>query len=581
MTEYFEVLSRDGPARLGELRLEDEIKTPGLIDDILIDEGSIWSNPRKENINGDRSKITVLPHRVFPPGTPHEIIESKKENPKKRDFPTATVQNSENPRSLGHDVYILTGFRERGREVVNKIIKAREELSPDTAIMAPSIATPSNLAILSYLGIDCFDKNKVIVEGRGGVYMDFTGEYKIEDLNELFCRCEYCRGSTPETISEKEISKHNLLCLKSELSRVRDKIKKGKIREYIEGQSRHKRWQVEAMRIVDNREYSQKRSPIARKSRMDTNSQESMDRPEIKRFTNRVINRYTVPRTDVAVLLPCSAKKPYSESQSHKKFRKSIRGRAHEIVITSPIGVVPRELELTYPAGHYDTPVTGRWTETEKTFVSNLLSQYLDKNNYDRIISHVPKEGYKEVVEKTKQNNNIEMEDTTVGDPRSKKSLEKLDKALENHTQASYSIQDKWFIRGIADYQFGKNIFDENLGLENIKVEGRFPQFRLFHSSSEELLATLTPEYGLLSLTIEGGKVFEAQKVEIDDFHPKGSVLAPGIKDADLSIHVGDEVLFKGPKAIGIGRSKMFGEEMIRSNRGISIDVRHVQKNPQ
>ncbi len=579
MTEYFEVLSRDGPARLGELRLEDEVKTPALVGDILKDEGSIWSKPRKENIEGNKSKITVLPHRVFPPGTPLEVIKSKNKNPSKKNFPSASVQNSEKPRSLGHDVYILTGFRERAREVVDRIIKARQKLEPDSAIMAPSIATPSNLAILVYLGIDCFDKNKVIIEGRGGTYMDSTGEYKIEDLNELFCSCEFCIDSTPETISKKEISKHNLLSLKSELSRIRDKIKKGKIREYIEGQTRQNRWQVEAMRIFDDTEYSQKRAPIARKSMMDTNSQESMDRAEIKRFTNRVINRYSAPRSDVAVLLPCSAKKPYSKSQSHKKFRKSIRGRAHEIIITSPIGVVPRELELTYPAGHYDTPVTGRWTETEKAFVSNLLSKYLEENNYDRIISHVPKEGYKEVVEKTKENNSLEIENTTEGDPRSKKSLEKLDNALGNSTQANYSIQDKWFIRGIADYQFGKNIFDENLSLENIKVKGRFPQLRLHKSGSNNLLATLTPEYGILSLTIEGGKVFQAPKVEIDDFYPKGSVLAPGIKDAEPSILVGDEVLFEGPEAIGIGRSQMTGKEMIESTRGISIDVRHVQKN--
>ncbi len=46
-------------------------------------------------------------------------------------------------------------------------------------------------------------------------------------------------------------------------------------------------------------------------------------------------------------------------SQSHKKFQRAIAGRAHELIITSPLGLVPRELECIYPAGHYDLPVTG------------------------------------------------------------------------------------------------------------------------------------------------------------------------------------------------------------------------------
>ena len=54
-------------------------------------------------------------------------------------------------------------------------------------------------------------------------------------------------------------------------------------------------------------------------------------------------------RTDTVVLLPCSARKPYSLSRSHALFAGAVRDRAHELIVTSPLGIVPRELEPLLP----------------------------------------------------------------------------------------------------------------------------------------------------------------------------------------------------------------------------------------
>jgi archaeosine synthase len=66
------------------------------------------------------------------------------------------------------------------------------------------------------------------------------------------------------------------------------------------------------------------------------------------------------------------------------------------------------------------------------------------------------------------------------------------------------------------------------------------------------------------------------KRVEIDDFVPHGSVLAPGVVDADESIRVGDEVVIEGPSAFAVGRAQMSGPEMVASSRGIASQVRHV-----
>ena len=68
---------------------------------------------------------------------------------------------------------------------------------------------------------------------------------------------------------------------------------------------------------------------VARSGVMRANSSESMQRVEVRRFAERLLTRYRPRNATVAVLLPCSAKKPYSLSQSHRRFQQAIAGRAH------------------------------------------------------------------------------------------------------------------------------------------------------------------------------------------------------------------------------------------------------------
>ncbi len=93
-------------------------------------------------------------------------------------------------------------------------------------------------------------------------------------------------------------------------------------------------------------------------------------------------------------------------------------------------------------------------------------------------------------------------------------------------------------------------------------------------------LGMLTEERGLLSLTMDGANRLggtEQYWVEIsDDFTLKGSVFAPGIKDADDSIRIGDEVLVKKKDRLcGVGVALMNGKEMKESTHGEAVKIRH------
>ena len=87
----------------------------------------------------------------------------------------------------------------------------------------------------------------------------------------------------------------------------------------------------------------------------------------------------------------------------------------------------------------------------------------------------------------------------------------------------------------------------------------------------------ITQERGLISLTLEGAQMINNYIVEIyDDFELIGSVFAPGIKNADKNIRIGDEVRVKNKKqTVAIGVAQMNGEEMITSTYGEAVKVRH------
>ena len=141
-------------------------------------------------------------------------------------------------------------------------------------------------------------------------------------------------------------------------------------------------------------------------------------------------------------------------------------------------------------------------------------------------------------------------------------------------------------MRAIADYLLGDGAGDELFG--DIRTTGRYPKLQVRTDDPEAgrggepgaQLATMVPQYGTLSFTLEGARQWvesdaPTKRVTIDGFVPRGSVLAPGVVDADDTIRPGDEVVIEGPQAFAVGRAEMSGPEMVESTRGIASEVRH------
>lgn len=581
MTEYFEVLDRDCAARRGTVRLSEPVSTPALVDDVLVDGGSRWSESRPLP-SGDDSRLTVLPHRTFPPGTDERVATAFDESSPTVDYPNAVVISPDTAADSGADAYVLggaPGYVGHAAAFVDAILDVRDAIPDDTALYLPGVATPGNVATLAYAGVDLFDEKRARARGLEGFYLSADGEEYLEDLQELPCPCGACRQPRSE-FTRKDCADHNAAALRAQLATVRHRIDSGRLRDYVEGQARHEAWLTATFRRLDQQYgYLEERTPIFRRDELLAASEDALRRVEIQRFAERVTGRYRKRLDAPLVLVPCSARKPYSDSQSHRQFSRAIGYRGHVVSMTSPIGVVPNELETTYPAQHYDSVVTGEWSETEIEFVASVLSRYLERVEYDRHIAHVPPGGYSEICARVTEETEIDFEYTVEDHPTTAESLSALDAALEGESSYPKSARESATVRAIADFQFGDGAGD--VLFDDVRVGGRYPSFRVMDGAGEQL-ATMVPQYGTLSVTLAGARTWverdvPTKRVRIDDFVPSGSVLAPGVVDAHPTIRPGDEVVVEGPAAFGVGRATCHGAAMVESTRGIVVDVRHVE----
>ena len=445
------------------------------------------------------------------------------------------------------------------RMYVDWLIGLKEKTPVDTAWYAPASALPSTVAILCYSGFDLFDYTAVDLKSAQGRFCTPEGDLPKAAFMSGICSCPGCAAGN--------LQEHNRHTLRQELALVTWFIGKGQLRDLVESRCRMDAAQVAVMRHLDqNYEFMERVQPVARAGILRANSGESMQRAEVRRFAERIIKRYIPPKTDVAVLLPCSARKPYSLSQSHRKFQQAIGGRAHELIVTSPLGLVPRELETVYPAGHYDVPVTGYWDAEECAVIADILTRYFRKHPYRRIIAHL-EGGALNVAQMAAGQCGITLEYSCTEHPTGNTSLNALDAALAGERK----IKDDR-LHGMISYQFNCDV-----DTKGTTLRGHFPE--VFYSRNNIQLFSIDTGTGMLRPTLDGWKIIpEGYRVYIDDFIPEGDILTPGVVSADPAIRDGDEVLVVGARALGTGRAALPADEMQRSRRGIAVHVRKIKR---
>lgn len=453
-------------------------------------------------------------------------------------------------------VIIFNGLEliQRPSKLVSFLVELRRKYGYTKLFYLQGISDPYIMPVLSYLGVNIFDDLYIRRESMERIKYTAAGKSRVE-YNPL---------------------EENIKFAESMLESIFDSIKNNTLREIAEkigisGKA------LEMLRIADTEYYGEFASVFpSRTPYIQANSLESLNRPDIAEYRKKILDYEKPDHRNIALLLPCSAKKPYSESKTHKKILGSIwqyRKYIHELIVTSPVGLVPRELESGYPARFYDIPVIGTWYEDEKLMMKNLIKGYLSKNRYTDIIAYIPDD--LDFIRESIPSSSTVIE----GRVTDEKNLSILQKALREKINPESEYGKKLDdYKALLRFQFGGWIMPY---LEDIKLINSFHQDMLVRGKN--ILFVYNDSIGRFSITPASGKFFlENNKfnVSIDNFRPTATVYAMGILDATPDIHAFDEVIMTHNNELrGTGTALIPSRAMIDMDSGAAIKVRAGLKN--
>ncbi|MFV2015598.1 MAG: DUF5591 domain-containing protein, partial [Candidatus Heimdallarchaeota archaeon] len=361
------------------------------------------------------------------------------------------------------------------KKLIELIMSVRNRIPPNIAIYIPGGVPIGYLGLMVGLGIDIFDDGAAYRSASNNIsYFDgFFREDKMKtraDLitlnrNELEREFQAIKSSLKQSTLWLRIARdmHSLPTVASTIKIF--------LKTYLN--------QMELARISSHN-----------KIKLQFTGDEGLYLPDVIKFHSDVVKRYRInPTKRLLVLLPCSAKKPYRESKSHKIFEKTIKKAAkrnfHQVEIwslTSPISVVPRDLETVYPSAFYDIPVTGDWSEEESQVTGRVLAEMFSNISNDMgVIVHVSK-GYQRMVEIGTANRDViySWVDNFVTSYEAQKQLRaKIESYFQILTEEQISTKSQHThkssseINSLLRYTHGQNV---ELSLTNTKFFGRPPR---------------------------------------------------------------------------------------------------------
>jgi len=499
------------------------------------------------------------------------------------------------------------------RNILKIIVSFRNNVDNNLLYIASGKILPKYYPMLVYLGFDVIDATYLFILSCDNFYNIDEKLIPLYKMRFLPCSCKFCQSISPEMLQQKQneenlvfLYRHNLLSALSYMNKVKQYLTTEDFRELVEKSSLNDSYLTSMLKVLDREYFDTIRqyTPLYQKlKKISCPSELSFYRPDFHEFRQRVVNNFTPEEfTNLIVLFPCSAKKPYSSSKSHKKLLRILRDTARskfpniqEFILTSPLGIIPRQLENIYPANSYDISVTGLWNEEEIRITSDMLISFLSKYpNAIPIIAHVDS-NYIPIIERAQEHLklNIFYTDTSMG-VTEKNSLILLQEMIEKFI-GKFDVKEKTpilnkktssetrKISAIIDYYFGKD-FSKEIITKNVKIikhKNKDLQFvydkntnRLigkFRQSTGQFLLTIKAVENLLPLDkIKNFIIFNGNLI-------KGTtIFKPGILEYGSDLQPNDTVIVLNNsknKIIGMG-TMLVGTDFIKNSKtGRIVDI--------
>lgn len=322
------------------------------------------------------------------------------------------------------------------------------------------------VGLLSLLGVDTFDCSTHMQTARYKKYLhpETWAHHELDELDEYLradgsfpCDLPNCRLcgvegigyeklleelNTDLTYDERQerkangepiksdyyalLARHNFEVYNQELTCVREAIRNDRLLEYViefardhddikkglrEAQLRDKRLRgdIGARQAYDLLPGSTLKSDQAKLSEWDAGVEESQDTQQISLkysphdFDIRTRSHDPPTEKEVLLLVPCSQKKPYSESRTHSVLWDKLGPRTdeiHKVTISGMYGPVPEESEREQPVLEYDY-VLAQEDINQRELVTERVIEYLETHgdDFDEVVGYVTSKTYRQVIE--------------------------------------------------------------------------------------------------------------------------------------------------------------------------------------
>ncbi|WP_456474608.1 tRNA guanosine(15) transglycosylase TgtA [Candidatus Pyrohabitans sp.] len=459
---------------------------------------------------------------------------------------------------LAFDVHAIGGVVPlmedyRFAELARVILHAKRKLGHAKPVHLFGAGHPMVFALASLLGCDLFDSAAYALYARDGRYITARGTYRVGELRELPCSCEVCSAydarefrSLEAEEGERLLAKHNLIACLEEIKKVKQAIYEGSLWELAEQRARAHPSLLEALRIL--RDYSpqlERLEPVTKRSAFFYTGMESLSRPAVARHIERLS---WIERLGKELVLLPEGTRPYSRT-----YRLASSERYH-ICIASPVfGVIPLEVEETYPLTQHEG--VGTLDADQLAFMRRIISGYLRR--FTQVHWH-----------------------------RSLEFLGLGGEGFEDLSQFRVAGGEELKLRALADYQLGRGAGEVLFAGARAEYSRRTGRIRRAFVDGQ-LVATLRASDGMVVPTIAGGErllrlQYPRCRVvvagEVSSFVKEGkSVFAKFVVDCDPEIRAHQEVVVvdEDDELLATGTAMLSAGEMLEFERGMAVKTRH------
>ena len=227
-------------------------------------------------------------------------------------------------------------------------------------------------------------------------------------------------------------------------------------------------------------------------------------------------------------------------------------------MVTSPLGLVPRDLEEAWPASHYDIPVTGEWSLDEIDRTQKMLESLINKHQYHTVINHSSMSFDLEGVDYYETRKGL----TATSREALSQLRETVSEVSKNHqfrNRKHHKILLDNF-NSIARYKM-----ENDSWLSNVNVRGKPPFWRIELDGKQ--IALWSNDRRGFSLAKSSIPILleksSLKKIHLkSDVSWKGDIFSNIVESFDAGINSGDDLLvMQNSQAIGLARATASGWE--------------------